>query len=134
MYLKLMNEEQKSAFLEEAYILAQIDGTYTAEEKAMLEAYAAEAELPLTQEMKEVTREQVKTKIRTLCGTREHKIIIFELLGMALADADYSEKERETIEELAETLGLGRDFSKACEEKISSYLRLQESINSLVLE
>lgn len=128
-----MNEEQKSAFLEGAYILAQIDGIYTAEEKAMMEAYSAEAGLPLTQEMKEVTMEKFKTKIKTLCGTREHKIIIFELLGMALADADYSEKEREAIEELAETLGLGRDFSRACEEKINSYLRLQESINALVI-
>lgn len=62
------------------------------------------------------------------------RIVIFELVGLAMSDGIYDKVEKEFIVSLISKFNLTNDYLSKCESYISDYMLLQAKINTLVVE
>ena len=132
MYLSILKKEEKKLFLDLAYSLASADGNIADEEKTIIDHYCDEMEiekqLPTT-----VDKSEIVNKLTEVSDMQNKKIIIFELIGLAMADNNYDEAEKEFITEAVSQFELSIDYMESCEKIISEYLSLQAKINNLIL-
>lgn len=135
MYLSTLNGKQKELFLELALHVVSADGNYSDPEKAMMEVYCQEMQIPSisdrnrpAQPLSEIVPELMKE-----CGEKEKKIILFEIIGLAVVDGKYDRDEHTLIGSVKGALGLSNDFADACEVLLTRYLDLQADINTLVI-
>ena len=134
MFLSLLTSEQKKLFISFAYDLAFSDGNFSEKEKVLLKNYSMEMGMEIKQEDINGEINSIISEISRLCGHREKKIIIFEAIGLAMADYNYDEAERKVLKEALNTFGIDSEFGDYCEEKIREYLCLQEEINMKILQ
>ena len=133
MYLSLLNNRQKELFLMMAYHLANTDGDFSESEQMMMNSYAGE--MGISPDISK-TKMDISKVIDALCSTagkREKQIIVFELIGLAMADSNYDASERKVIREMAEKFGVDTEFEKFCEKKLTEYLELQNALNEMIL-
>ena len=98
-----------------------------------------------TEELKKLEKDgekssQRQSRIRSLVENikdnseeRGRKIILFELLGMAYADSDFAEEEKEFIQSIKEAFGIEDAFVEKTSRLLESYMELQEKITKHVL-
>lgn len=132
MYLAVLNEKQKKLFLELAYDLVFIDGKYSTEEQNMMKEYCREMNLDfsvcnLHREINNILNELVVE-----CTAYEKRIIVFELIGLALVDNRYDKKEKELIRLVMDRFDIVEEFEKKCEDMLAEYLILQKRMNDIV--
>lgn len=132
MYLLLLKQEQKISFLELAYRLAMADGCYSDSEKAVMDCYCAEMGVGFDPQTMVRSADEIIEEMSTY-GEREKKIIVFEAIGLAMADADYDQMERNMVKGMAEKFRLDPNFSQQCEEVLNEYLTVQNRINAIVV-
>lgn len=133
MYLNLLEEKSKKLFLKLAYNLASADGNYSDEEKMMIAEYCREMRIDYIQEETKESVNEIVTKLNSLCGSREKKIIVFEIIGLAMIDNYYDKNERKIIDKMIDTFELGTEFCDKCENVLNDYLSLQNRIEKLVI-
>ena len=133
MFLKLLKPEEKALFLEFAYSLAHEDGRFEESEKEMMDAYCAEmgVSFDLSHAPQE-THALVKKMAETMTP-KEKKIAFFELIGLAMADGEYGEEERDAMKELEKVFGMTEAYSQTCETLLKEYFAFQKKISSLQL-
>lgn len=133
MYLALLNDEQKELYINLAINLASVDGNFSQEEKAVIEAYCYEMGITydFSKEIKEV--EDVIEKLNEISGIREKRIIVFETIGLAMADRDFQNSERAVIVTLIKKFGLEEIYIEECENILEKYIEFQREINDLVI-
>lgn len=134
MYLGLLNAREKELFLGLAQHLIWVDGENSKEEQQMLLNYCEEMNLPYINEPVQATDEEIIAELIQMSTIQSKKIIIFELLGLALVDGHYDKKEKEMLRVMNEHFGIGDDFGIRCEELIRSYIKLQKEIEEVVLK
>ena len=134
MYLAFLNEDQKRLFLQFAYHIASADGNYSTEEKMMMDSYCDEMEIEHDFDIPEQSVDEIIRQIALACSKREKQIMIFEAIGLAMADHSYDSNERSIIQTAIGEFGIPKSFSHACEQFLQEYLRFQEKINEIVLE
>lgn len=133
MYLPVLNEKQKELFLDLAYNLASIDGDYSDEEKQMMEAYCIEMQLEYRQEMEKQSVDRIINAMKKECGELEKKIVIFEAIGLAMADNIYDESERKIVKMMVDVFEMQEGFGEECESALREYFSLQEKLNKLII-
>lgn len=134
MYLAVLNETQKKLFLGLAYHIAQADGVYHDAEKSMMAAYCLEAQIELDETITAKTAEAIIDELSDVCGEREKKIIIFEAIGLAMADNIRDIAEEKLIRTAITKLGVTEAYSAGCVKLLKNYMQLQGQINQLVIE
>ena len=97
MYLALLNESEKTIFLGMAYNMATVDGDYSDSEKAMINGYCQELQCQFDEKTMVKPMESLIQTIKIDSSERAKKIIIFELIGLAMADGKYDSDERKLI-------------------------------------
>ena len=131
MYLSILKENEKKMFLDLAYALSSADGNVADKEKTLIHHYCDEMGIekhtPSTVVKSEVVKELVETT-----DLQSKKIIVFELIGLAMADNSYDESEKQFILETASKFGLPNTFVDRCEKIILEYLSFQDKINNLI--
>lgn len=132
MYLAVLNGKQKKLFLELAYDLVFADGKYSTEEQNMMKEYCKEMNLDfsvcnLHREINNILDELVVE-----CTAYEKRIIVFELIGLALVDNRYDEKEKKLIRLVMDRFDIVEEFEKKCEDMFTEYLILQKRMNDIV--
>lgn len=134
MYLTILNKKEQDLFLDLAFELVFSDGKYTEEEKKMVSDYCDEMKIPL-REMKEddKTIEDILSIMKQNSDKRVQKIIIFELIGLAVSDGNYDDKERGMILDMESAFKIEEKFAEECEKILNEYIKFQERINELVL-
>ncbi|MGN0939230.1 MAG: hypothetical protein ACI4OD_07255 [Selenomonas sp.] len=133
MFLNLLKPEAKQLFMEFAYSLAHEDGNFAESEKTMMAAY--QQEMGVTFDYEHVPKD-VHGLVQTMAETltlQEKKIAFFELVGLAMADSDYSTEERNALKELAQALGMTETYSQSCEKLLEEYFVLQKKLTAAVL-
>lgn len=133
MYLSTLSNEEKALFLGLAYDLATIDGDYSEAEQITINGYCQEMQIVFD---KSKMVKAIDNIVETLCkqaSDRVKRIVVFEAIGLAMADNNYDDKEREVIYQMAYAFGLGNDFCKKCEELLNEYIIFQNKINTLIL-
>ena len=134
MYLALLNSDEKEMFLGLAYNLATVDGDYSDEEKNVIIGYCQEMQCEFDEKTMIKPNEHILNKINAISDKRAKKIVIFELIGLAMADGKYDDNERELLKKLAEGFNIELSFLKKCENELDRYIEFQVQLNKLVLE
>jgi len=132
MYLNLLKDEEKKLFLELAYDLSASDGDFEEEETAMITTYCAEMGISFDITEKR-TADSVINQINEISDIKSKRIIVFELIGLALCDDRYDENEKDMIYELAERISIEKSVVVEFETMISEYIKIQSQMNNLIL-
>lgn len=132
MYLTRLGKEQKELFLEITKVFVYADGVYSEQEKQVIKAYCQEMSMDDNVIQPRSTDELI-SEAKRICNKEAGKIIIFELIGLGMADGTYDNEERAFVSKIAGILGLSEDYCKACEKAIQDYLNIQDRFNNLVI-
>lgn len=133
MFLSLLDINQKKQFISLAFNLAVSDGEFSENERVVIKNYSVEMGMELKLEDVDTDIDHVISEINNLCGVREKKIIVFEMIGLAMSDYHYDDKERLIVRKALEVFGLDTEFGNFCEKKLTEYFNLQEELNSKIL-
>ncbi|SEA29263.1 hypothetical protein SAMN05216349_108125 [Oribacterium sp. KHPX15] len=109
MFLNSMNSDEKEAFLELAYKLAQVDGNYSKDEEDIINSYKAELNI------KNVGDTRSVDELIDFFATRNEpvkKIILFELYGMICADSKIEKSETEMFDKLKSKFDVSDEIIK----------------------
>ncbi len=132
MYLARLGKEQKELFLEITKVFVYADGVYSEEEKQVIKAYCQEMGMEDNVKPPKSTDELI-SEAKRICNKEAGKIIVFELIGLGMADGTYTNEERALVSKIAGMVSLSDDYCNACEKGIQDYLILQERFNNLVI-
>ena len=99
MFLTELNTEEASAFLSLVTQFAKVDETFAKEEKRLIYDYLDELSLK-EEDIKNVLKKS-KNRIKS--------IVYFELVGLALVDGEYGDKEIDFLDKIAVSLDIRRD-------------------------
>lgn len=133
MYLSLLTSELKNRFLDLSLILIAADGKITDTEEKILMEYCSEMNISPPENTSSPNLNELLDIISETADTKQKKIIVFELMGIALADSNYDGTEKKIIELASVYFGLENDYLEKCENIITEYLSLQNKINDIVI-
>lgn len=134
MYLAVLGNEEKELFFGVAYYLATVDGVYSDEEKAMIEGYSQEMQVTFIKEKMAKPIEDILKRFNEIAEKKTKKIVVFESIGLAMADNNYDDRERTLVTKMESMFGLENGFVKKCEMILNEYVTFQTRINQLILE
>ncbi|MBB6623399.1 hypothetical protein [Clostridium gasigenes] len=106
MFLNELNENEATAFINVVSEFANVDNTFAKEEKEVLEGYLKD--LKLTKDI--IGKLNFDKSLQTLNESKDRikKIVYFELIGLALVDGEYGDKEVEFLDNIAKQFGISR--------------------------
>ena len=104
MFLQAIDMNDRNLFVKLANMLIRIDGVITEDEKNIINAYKQETQLEKVFYEVNETVESIVKKISDDKVVRN--IIVFELLGIAYSDANYSVEEKNFITKICKQLGI----------------------------
>lgn len=133
MYLALLNKNEKVVFLGMAYNLATVDGDYSEAEKNIIDGYCQELQIVFDEKTMINPMDDLIKKIAQNSSERTKKIIIFELIGLAMADGNYDNDERKIVANMEAEFDVSSNFADTCESILNEYITFQNRINSLVI-
>lgn len=133
MFLSLLNLQQKKLFMSLAYILADSDGDYSDYEKVAIKGYLKEMDIEMPKDQADTNLEYVVDKLNEISSMREKRIIIFEIIGLAMADYNYDDGERKIVKDAMNVFGIDYNYGDYCEKKIAEYLEFQMELSNKVL-
>lgn len=134
MYLGMMKESNKKLFLELAYKLACVDEDYSKAEQEMMKAYCTEMQVSMDICDTNCDVEEILKQMKEECNGLEKKIIVFETIGLAMADSVYDKREKAFIDKVLKLFEVEKEYGEDCEEVLGEYFALQNRINQLVLD
>lgn len=133
MYLALLNKEQKEIFLGLAYNLSNIDGDYSSSEQQMIESYCGEMNIKYSDSIAKVELNTIMENINKIFDNKSIKIVLFELIGLAMVDNNFDETEHAFLNSIQNLFSVDSEFMSKAENYIKNYLDLQLNINTLIL-
>ncbi|SFC34583.1 tellurite resistance TerB family protein [Butyrivibrio sp. YAB3001] len=133
MYLSRLNNQQKAIFLGLAFNLATTDGDYSESEKAMISTYCDEMHIFFDKTSMVKSNSVLLEEMSKISDIEAKRIVVFELIGLALADGNYHVTERNFIKTMLEEFGLEDGYDSECESVVNEYLNCQSKISQLVL-
>ena len=117
-----------------AYNISNIDGNYSESEQQMLESYCSEMNFVYADSVAKKDLESLLATITNLFDERSIKVVVFELIGLAMVDNNFDESEYNMINKIIEKFMIGSDFIEKCKSLINAYIEVQSNINSLILK
>lgn len=133
MYLAVLSAEEKELFLGLAYKLSVADGEYSEEEKAIMQSYCHEMQCEFDVNRMVKSIDQLINRLNEIADLRVKKIVIFEAIGLTMADGIYGESERTIISNIETFFGVEKGFAGKCENILNEYISFQTKINQLIL-
>ena len=107
MFLTELNTEEASAFLSLVTQFAKVDETFAKEEKRLIYDYLDELSLK-EEDIKNLSYEEIINVLKK-SKNRIKSIVYFELVGLALVDGKYGDKEIDFLDKIAVSLDIRRD-------------------------
>lgn len=106
MFLNELNKNESIAFINLVSEFANVDNIFAKEEKEVLKGYLEELNLTEESISKVNFDEALKTLIKS--ESRIKNIVYFELIGLALVDGEYQDKEIEFLDNIASQFEISR--------------------------
>ena len=106
MFLNILAEENKERFMKLCGCAIYADGIVADEEKELALTYCREMNIEQRVPDNSEPLEDVLKELSEYATEREKKIIVFEILGMFLADDDYAREEEEMMKKIVEALNI----------------------------
>ena len=133
MYLTFLTEQEKIYFLGLAYNIAISDGEYSNEEKNIIDNYCKEMNINFTNKMIQPT-DFLISKLSLTSDERTKKIILFEIIGLAMIDNHFDNEEKNIIDKMILDFKLNESLKLKYEELVNKYMCLQNEINQFVIK
>lgn len=134
MFLNLLQERNKEAFLALTVHASLANGIFAEEEKDMIYAYCHEMNMKeqIPSELKDF--EQIIDLLADQADDVEKKIIIMEILGLIKADGIYDEQEKRFMEKLTEGLKVDKEVLGKFDSLLEIYLVICKELRAAVCE
>ncbi len=133
MYLGELNATQKDCFLDLGIRLAATDGGFSEAEKEAIYLLCDEMSIADRYD-EEASPEEAIRFFASETDRRVQRIVVFELLGISLADNVYHDRKQELIAEAAKAFSIGDDeikeISDAVVQLYGLYLKFNHFVNS----
>lgn len=125
MFLAELNEKEKEVFWEIANLLIDIDGNISKFETDMLEEYKKELRMDSLVVGIEVKKniDEILDDLKNM-SERRKKIVFFELLGLAYADKEYVDKEKELISVVKKKFDIKDNEEKIMQQSVESIMNI----------
>lgn len=107
MFLTELNTEEANAFLSLVTQFAKVDETFAKEEKRLIDEYLDELNLK-EEDIRNLSYEEIINVLKK-SKNRIKSIVYFELVGLALVDGEYGDKEIDFLDKIAVSLDIRRD-------------------------
>jgi len=107
MFLNELNRQESVAFINLVNQFANIDEVFAKEEKELIESYLEELNIE-AEKVNSLNYEEIIAELKK-CSTRVKSIVYFELVGLALVDGDYGDKEIDFLDKIAIGLDIKRN-------------------------
>ena len=107
MFLNELNKNEGIAFMQLVKGLANSDDIFAKEEKNLYNDYLEELNINES-EIPDINLNSIYENLKN-SSERSKNIIYFELIGLALIDGEYDEKEVDFLEEIGEKLEVKRN-------------------------
>ena len=107
MFLNELNEKEAVAFINLVNQFANVDEVFAKEEKELIKEYLEELNID-KEKVGSLEYDEVMNELKSLTN-RKKSIIYFELVGLALVDGEYGEKEVDFLDKIAVSLDIRRD-------------------------
>lgn len=130
----MLDENQKSMFLSLALYLAKIDNDYSLQEQEIIQSYCDEMNIKINQSAEYESVIQLISMIDEACDMTTKRIIVFEAIGLALIDRDYSDEEKKIIYLMSSYFGIEDGYLEECELLLREYVVFQNKFNNLVFK
>ena len=104
MFLHLLKDNEKEAFIDLCRLAAACNGSVSEEEEITIEQYCAE--MGISFPMSHAQTLEGVLSCFTDSDIRSRKIVVFEIIGLIFADGDFDEKESQFIEKISGALGI----------------------------
>ena len=112
MLLNKLQDENKELFLRLEMLLVNIDGKYCDSERRLVEQHCREMGIQPIEYDKTVTIEKIAETINREMSVEERKIILIELITVAIIDGVYDEREKEFVEYLRKMLHMPKEVGE----------------------
>jgi uncharacterized tellurite resistance protein B-like protein len=120
MFLAELTPEEKTAFLELASLMAQIDGYLSVYESSILEKYQKEMGL----ENYKIEGLPLDDILKRFHNERSKKIVLTEILQLIYSDGVFQDEERESIRLIKESFGIERKEYESFKDWINKIMEL----------
>ena len=107
MFLNELNNNEAVAFINLVNQFANIDEVFAKEEKELIEDYVSELKVD-PDKVGVLTYEDAISELKN-ASSRKKSIIYFEMVGLALVDGEYGDKEIDFLDKVAIDLDIRRD-------------------------
>jgi uncharacterized tellurite resistance protein B-like protein len=128
MFLTMLNQEQKKAFLAIAMKIIGADGRLHPKERQMIEAMRFEMGLFQETDLPHGSIEELTQPFDT---HRSQAILIMEGIALAYADSDFSGEEQKILRAMALIFGISEKNATEMENWVLEYNKLQEKAEEI---
>lgn len=133
MFLNKLTSEQKELFLDLCIFLSNADGNFSDAEKLSIEQYCNEMNIS---DVRYETSNKFEDIVDLLCektSAIEKKIIVFEILALALADSEYSESEKKMVNTITSKFDISDTLREEMVTIIQKLTAIYVDVNAIVL-
>lgn len=132
MLLNKLQDENKKLFLRLEMLLVNIDGKYCDSERRLVEQHCREMGIQPIEYDKTVTIEKIAETINREMSVEERKIILIELITVAIIDGVYDEREKEFVEYLRKMLHMSKEVGEQALALVQKLIDASVSIENFV--
>ena len=132
MLLNKLQDENKELFLRLEMLLVNIDGKYCDSERRLVEQHCREMGIQPIEYDKTVTIEKIAETINREMSVEERKIILIELITVAIIDGVYDEREKEFVEYLHKMLHMPKEVGEQALALVQKLIDASVSIENFV--
>jgi tellurite resistance protein len=130
MFLQVLKNQEKEAFLELAHLVANANGVVDEREKKVIEQYDIEMGLNVkVEELQELTLDQI---VEAFTNEESKKVAFLEAIALAFADQIYHEEQKKMINELREAFGFSQEYYQEVKQWIIDFNKIYAKGTSLV--
>lgn len=133
MYLEFLNGRERELCIELAINLASTDGNFSHKERMVIENHCATAGIKYNFRKEVVPLQEIIEELISVANETEKKIIVFEMIRLAIVDNVFHENERDLINDLAAQFELDDSYVEECKETLEALIAIEEKLNLLVL-
>jgi len=129
MFLSELSTNEKEAFLGLCYEAARANEIIEKEEIELIKSYCNEMEIAY---LNEEEAWDYDPSIQTISTStlRIRKIVLFEIIGLMLADGEYDAKEKKAVSQMGEKIGLTEQEVDDITSMLMDYYDIVELINN----
>lgn len=130
MFLHLLTDNEKEAFIDLARLAAASNGYVSEEEDIMIEQYCEEMGISLPISHARTLEDVISCFADSDAMSR--KVVLFEIIGLLFSDGNFDEKEMSFIEKIADSLSVEKEQVREMMELTGRYINVLQDILCII--